>query len=174
MRTSLLVLPLLVASLSAQVGSLRVVDVGLTMVPGSPTSPVNFAGQVCGPFSCTPFPGDVLSPSSSLVRTVRVHGEPNSLFVLFLSIGPLAQPCQVFPGIGNALIVGVPATTLAFGVTGPLQPSTSAACRQGVGTYQLTVPNVAPAAIVFRLQALAMSFSTQAPAFTVAIEATAR
>lgn len=163
----------LAAALGAQVGTNTVPDVGLTMVAAS--GPVaSVTGQACGPFTCVPFTGPNVTVASSLVRTVRVHGDANSLWVLLLSVAPVAQPCQTIPGLGNALILGLPATTLALGVTGPYLPNTSAACRQGIGSYQLVLPNVSPAAIPFRLQALTYSFTTQAPAFTVAIQATLR
>jgi hypothetical protein len=160
------------AALPAQVSTTSVNDVGLTMQIGTPTGPVAaIAGQVCGPFTCTPFPsGSVTSPVISNVRTVRVYGDANSLYVLAMSTGPVAQPCVPIPGIGNALILGQPMMLLTFGVTGPLLPSPSIACRQGVGTYQLVLPIVAPSVIPFRLQALTFSFTTQGPAFTVAIQ----
>ena len=162
---------LLVAGLAAQ-NTASVDDVGLTMI--NATSTVSgIVGQACGPFTCTPFPGGNVT-AASLVRLVRVHGDANSLYVLLLSAAPVMVPCVTVPGIGNALIIGLPATTLAVGITGPYQPSTSVTCRQGIGSYLLTLPNVSPSVIPFRLQALTFSFTTQGPAFTVAIQATAR
>lgn len=168
---SLLAPALPVSFLFAQANT-GVHDVGLTMANSPATSNV-VAGQRCGAFTCVPFPGNTLSTAASLVRTVSVYGDANSLFILLLSLGPVAAPCQAFPGIGNALILGQPLTTLAIGVTGPYLPSTSVACRQGVGTWQLTLPVVSPNVIPFRLQALTFSFTTQAPAFTIAIQGTA-
>ncbi len=158
-------------TLPAQIGTTSVNDVGLTMQIGLPTSLSPVAGQACGPFTCTPFPsGSLTTTAASLVRTVRVYGDANSLYVLAMSTGPIVQPCVPIPGIGNALILGAPMVVVAFGVTGPYLPSTSLACHQGVGTVQLTLPPVSPSVIPFRIQALTYSFLTQGPAFTVAIQ----
>lgn len=173
-------LPLLFAlgaALPAQISTRTVQDVGLVLAGGPATTPTNaVTGQACGPFTCTPFVAGPISSTTgnTLTRAVRVYGAPNSLFVLFLSFAPLPQPCQAIAGIDNALILGMPAQTMAIGVTGAPLPSPSAVCLQGVAVVPLTFPNITPAAVVFRLQALAMSTVGQGPAFTVAVQATLR
>lgn len=167
---------LLAVSLAAQNTGVSVNDVGLTMLSANSTGSVSaVVGQACGPFTCTPFRAPVPTPSTTpTTRLVRVHGDASSLFVLFLSPAAVATPCVPINGIGNALLFGNPLHTVAVGVTGGYVPSTTVACRQGIGTYQLTLPPVAPAVIVFRMQALTFSFTTGGPAFTVPIEVTAR
>jgi hypothetical protein len=155
------------ASLPAQTNTASVNDVGLTMDGGLLTV---IYGQACGPFTCTPFPAGPLGTSAnSRTRTITVHGAPTSFYVLAMSIAPPTSPCLRIPGIGNALILGLPATTLAFGITSAAVPSPSAACRQGQGRYVLTVPATAPAGIRIGLQALANS-ETRGLALTVALE----
>ncbi|MBM4061656.1 MAG: hypothetical protein FJ265_11260 [Planctomycetes bacterium] len=170
MHTLARLLPLFAsAALAAQTTNTGVQDVGLTLSMGPTGSTNAYAGQICGPFTCVPFrltPGPIATPQ----RTVRVYGDANSLYVLLMSFAPTPTPCVTIPGIGNALILGQPLHTLAFGVTGPYVPSPSVACRQGVGTVTLQLPPVSTAAITYRLQALTFSYTTQGPAFTVAVQ----
>jgi hypothetical protein len=171
MRSMLLALLVCAAPLPSQIRNVH--DVGLTMDGGALT--VIF-GQACGAFTCAPFPAGPLTPTAAntRTRTVTVHGAPSSIYVLGLSQAPLATPCVVVPGIDNALMLGTPATILAFGVTSAGGPSTSAACRQGQGRFTLTVPGTVPPGSTFLLQALTMSASTGGPAFTVGLRATIR
>jgi hypothetical protein len=164
---ALLAVAFALASAPAQTAA----DVGLTLQNGPLATTVTaVAGQVCGAFTCTPFPLLTPSTAASLVRTVRIYGDANSLFVLAMSTGPTAQPCVPIPGIANALILGQPMAVVAFGVTGPFLPTPSIACQQGVATLQLQLPPVSPAVIPFVLQALTFSHATQGPAFTVAVQ----
>jgi hypothetical protein len=159
------------ALLPAQTNTSSVQDVGLTMDGGVLTV---IYGQACGPFSCAPFPAGTLSASTanSRSRTVTIHGAPASLFVLAMGQASIvAVPCTPIAGIGNALILPLPAATLAIGVTGAAVPNPSAACRQGTASYLLTVPANAPRNLRFLLQAVTISAATGAPAFTVALAA---
>lgn len=170
MRHPLLALALTLSTAAAQGTSLGVADVGLVMQVGASTGTVTgTVGQRCGPFTCVPFGSNAPVLSNALVRPVRIYGDANSLYVLAMSTAPAIAPCVPIPGIGNALILGQPAVAISIGVTGPYLPSTSLACRQGVATYQLALPPVSPAVIPFLLQAVTYSFSTQGPAFTVAV-----
>lgn len=154
--------------LPAQTSTIGVQDVGLTMDGGVLTV---IYGQACGPFACAPLTAGTLSASTAArSRTVTVHGAPTSLFVLAMSQASIvAVPCTTIAGIGNALILSLPATTLAIGVTGAAVPNPSAACRQGQARYVLTVPATAPRNLRVLLQAVTMSAATGAPAFTVAL-----
>jgi hypothetical protein len=172
MRTATLLACLLsFGPAAAQITAAGVHDVGLVMTTPTVLASTQAVGQACGPFTCTPFsaPSPAATPASS-TRTVRIFGDANSLWVLMMSTTPPAStPCLPIPGIGNALILGQPIVVVGFGVTGPLLPNPTAACQQGVGTFQLTLPTPAPNILPFYLQALTMSHATGGPAFTVAV-----
>lgn len=152
------------APVAAQAGSLAVHDVGLTLDGGMLTV---IYGQSCGPFSCQPFQAGPVGRGQ--LRIATVHGAPQQLYVLAVSLASIAMPCQLFPGVGNALVLGQP-NTLAIGVLGPSVPGT--VCLQGRADYPLLLPPQAPVGVPFELQALAWSASHQQPAFTIALSAT--
>jgi hypothetical protein len=149
-------------------------DVGLTLQYGTATTPIGVVvGQVCGPFTCTPFGQNTPTTANSLVRTFRIYGDANSLYVLAMSTAPTMVPCVSIPGIANALVLGSPTVVLSFGITGPYLPSPSIACQQGVATYTMTLPPVAPAVVPFTVQALTYSHATGGPALSVAVRGAA-
>jgi len=162
--SSLFLTTALAAALPAQ-GSVLVNDVGLTMDGGILTV---IYGQGCGPFTCAPFIAGGVGGGQP-PRTVVVYGAPSQVYVLAIDVANSA-PCIPFPGIGNALILGVQPVTLAIGVLGP--GSLIAPCQQGRAGYQLAFPVGAPVGVQFELQALAMSASQNVPAFTIALQAT--
>lgn len=159
---SLFLTAAITAALPAQ-GSVLVNDVGLTMDGGMLTV---IYGQSCGPFTCTPFvagPVGVGQPP----RSVVVYGRPAQVYVLAIDLANGA-PCIPFPGIANALILGVQPITLAIGLLGP--GSTITPCQQGRAAYLLSFPAGTPTSVPFQLQGLAMSPSQNVPAFTVALQ----
>lgn len=161
---SLLFAAVCAAPVAAQAGSVSVHDVGLTLDGGMLTV---IYGQSCGPFSCLPFQAGPVGRGQ--LRIATVHGAPQQLFVLAVSLASIGMPCQPFPGFGNALILGQP-HTLAIGVLGA--PAAGTVCLQGRADYPLLLPPNAPVGVPFELQALAWSASRQQPAFTIALRAT--
>jgi hypothetical protein len=152
------------AAAMAQV-STSVNDVGLT-IDGGTTGNGSF-GQVCGPFSCVPATASAVLAGST--RQVTHWGAASTPFVIAISLLPATPMCLPFPGIGNALALDLPPVTLAVGVTAPVGASTTA-CRVTPGRTVLAMPATAPPGIAFRLQSIGISFATQGPAFTRAID----
>lgn len=143
----------------------NVQDLGLTMSVGMLTV---IYGQVCGPFSCTPFPaGNV---GAGVPAQVSHWGAPGTPFVLAIGFAPAGISCLAFPGIGNALLLDPAAVaTLAVGTTPPSSPGTTL-CNVARADVPFQIPAGVPAGIQFRLQSVGSGASHQL-AFTVAIEA---
>lgn len=133
-------------------------DVGLQLSGGTIT--VTY-GQQCGAVTCTPMTGGTVTPGST--RTITAHGAPGTPYIL--AIG-LPGTCFAFPGIANVLLLSGP-VTLSVGATATVSLSSCPVCP---ARYSLNVPATAPTGWTFRLQALAMSFGSNGPAFTPGLD----
>lgn len=161
-----MVLPsvLAVALLMAQLGAQTATDVGLRF---GGTGLSQFWGQTCGPFTCAPIQAGPTVVGQQY--NVFVSGAPQQIYILAADL-PSGLPCVPFPGIANSLIMLQQPITLAIGVTATGGLTT--ACYQGRGLYVLQFPTGTPTGVAYLLQGMAISYSQNIPAFTVAITST--
>ena len=136
-------------------------DVGMTMDGGLLTV---IYGQACGAVGCTPLTGGNIAGGEA--RNLLLFGAPQTFYAL--GIGNPAA-CVAIPGIDNTLLLQ-DITVLDVGLQSA-PPFVPLPCQQGTAGYTLTMPNVVPAGIVFRLQLIGVS-SGGALAFGPALEVT--
>ncbi|GAB4156069.1 MAG: hypothetical protein Fur0037_24370 [Planctomycetota bacterium] len=150
---------LLCSALSAAAVAQSENDVGLTMDGGILTV---IYGQNCGPLACTPFPAGGVTFLDR--RTVIAYGAMQSPYMVALG---LRGPCLQFPGVGNRLLLQLPAAPLFLGVCD--RPLMTGACRQYMGRNSFVLPPSGPAGLAFRMQSVGVG-NAGIPAFGPALD----
>lgn len=100
--------------------------------------------------------------------TLRVWGDPNSVFVL--AAASSATQCLPLPGLGNGLVLDLPVFTVAVGTLTQTTPCLS--CPPGLEPLTFALPAFLPPGTTVAFQAVAMGANM--PACTTAIAATVR
>lgn len=134
-------------------------DVGLTL----DVSP--FFGQDCGPVTCQPLPGGIVSMLQP--RVLTHYGAAQSFYAI--AIG-LPGPCLQVPGFDNVLLLSDPIILIGAGITSS-PPFVPLPCDQGIANETLLLPAGLAIGLVFRIQSIGISGSGVL-AFSAAIEAT--
>jgi hypothetical protein len=96
--------------------------------------------------------------------TVRIWGDPGSPFLLATAAS--ATQCIAIPGLGNGLVLDLPAFPVFGGLLTQMSPCLS--CPPGFENLTLVVPPLPPGTTV---SVQALGFGNGLPSFTVAITA---
>lgn len=133
--------------------------------PGPGMTWTGTAGGSTGSYlpTCANLPVDAVRGDSVLLR---IWGDPGSVFLL-LTAGS-ANQCLPIPGIGNALMLDLPAFPVVAGVLTQLTPCLS--CPPGYEPLPFVVPTSLPPGLVASFQSV--GFGANQFAFTIAITAT--
>ncbi|MEO6597408.1 MAG: hypothetical protein ABIP94_21910, partial [Planctomycetota bacterium] len=113
--------------------------------------------------TCTSLP---VSTSHNENVSLRISGDMNAPFLLFAS--GTTMPCLSIPGVGNGLVLGLPADLVAVGILTQVTPCLS--CPPGYEAFNFTVPTSLPSGMVISFQAA--SFGNGQLALTTAITVT--
>ncbi|MFY9342772.1 MAG: hypothetical protein WAT39_09800 [Planctomycetota bacterium] len=130
---------------------------GLTWTGTSGPSTGSFFPS-CQNLPVAAMPGDTV--------TLRVWGDPGSLFVV--GVAASASQCLPIPGIGNALVLDLPASPVWSGILTQLTPCL--ACPPGYEALTLLLPPTLPTGTGASLQAV--GFGNGLLTLSVAITAT--